>query len=39
MKWNLKVTNRVGSTTTEVRELDAIDVSFVSHKPVVEVEA
>ena len=31
--------NRVGSTTTEVRELDAIDVSFVSHKPVVEVEA
>ena len=32
-------TNNVGSTTIEVRELDAIDVSFVDHKPVVEVEA
>lgn len=30
--------NSVGSTTTEVRELDALDVSFVDHKAVVEVE-
>ena len=30
--------NTVGSSTVMVRELDAIDVSFVDHKPVVEVQ-
>lgn len=30
--------NTVGSSTVEVRELDAIDVSFVDHQAVVEVQ-
>lgn len=30
--------NRVGYSTVMVRELDAVDVNFVDHKPVVEVE-